>query len=1093
MKKIVIALLSVFALIAILALALQSPWGTEKAVSLLNEAVKNSGLTVEIGEIQGSLPHLVKLKEVRVTARGFSITFASLEARLSLLRLLKREIAFSLIKGDEVSWTESGEPIAIEKTGLPFLLNVKDFAFTNVRIPNRLLADFEGHLRIGKKNRYAFIDVTARTAEYPSASARLLLSIQRNGTAMARLNLAKEHLSLEATGQGHWSAFLAKEGKIQGRIKGSFEPLSLNFSGKYLRDQGYHIQMQTNHFKWTPFSGRLFTNLDVLEEGDALLVKATWRIPRLGLGTFTATEVRGSGEARYEQSAIQGSAALTGDYLANHWEAKSDFLWSKGSSWMFPAYQIATSALEIKGSLEVRPDMLLVGTTELTAAQIHPLAESLYGAGTGKALWYLVEQNGLPVQAAHLDGKGSLFYWNTLFAQEISFYSDLTEPFAKPKGTIYLDMEKAKWGTFVLDSASLETMSQGENWPFKLFIDGEWRHPLVLRLDGFWRYNNPDLLISLQNGTGSFFNHPLTLAAPASFEYSPTLFRLNDFALSFADGSVVASIQREGNNTDARIETKHLPLDFLSLNPLDVAIGGFFDFEGTLKERSNRLYGDFHATVAQMEVGKKDLLGGEGHLDGHFDQGRLDLTGRLTVRETPLFDLDLSLPVHLEVWPFKSQLLYNKSAKGHFALNGRIEDFLDFANLGTHRLEGECHSDLTLSNTLAYPILEGYIDFENGYYQNYSTGTELKNIRAEWFAEKDTLYLRHLTAQDAREKGSLTAKGQIRCLPSEKFPYRIETEFSRLSTKAFHLVSAEAGGKILLTGNLDKGLAKGEVHILETDITVPDRLPRQLPDLEVVYKHANKPPEPPQPAHRAPYPLFLDLSIDAPDGIFISGRGLNSEWKGNFHLGGTQTAIAAKGQIELIKGEFLFSGRRFKLTEGALFFSGIPNEMPFLNLAGSMDVKDITIVARLKGPLNNPQITLHSTPPLAMGTIMSYLLFGQDMSEINSFQALQLANSLSSLAGEGPDVLEATRRSLGVDRLQILTVPSPTEDGEDTIAVQVGKYVTEDVLVSFSQGAEDASTNISIAVELKGGLSFVLESQAAQEQGKFTLKWSRNY
>ena len=167
--------------------------------------------------------------------------------------------------------------------------------------------------------------------------------------------------------------------------------------------------------------------------------------------------------------------------------------------------------------------------------------------------------------------------------------------------------------------------------------------------------------------------------------------------------------------------------------------------------------------------------------------------------------------------------------------------------------------------------------------------------------------------------------------------------------------------------------------------------------------------------------------------------------------------------------------------------------MPFLNLAGRMDVRDVLITARLKGPLDNPQITLQSAPPLPMGTIMSYLLFGSDMSEINSFQALQLANSLSSLAGEGPDVLETTRRSLGVDRLRILNLPSQVEGGEDTIAVQVGKYVAEGVIVSYSQGADYTSGDISIEVEIDGGLSLQLESDQAHEQGKFTLRWSRNY
>ncbi len=167
--------------------------------------------------------------------------------------------------------------------------------------------------------------------------------------------------------------------------------------------------------------------------------------------------------------------------------------------------------------------------------------------------------------------------------------------------------------------------------------------------------------------------------------------------------------------------------------------------------------------------------------------------------------------------------------------------------------------------------------------------------------------------------------------------------------------------------------------------------------------------------------------------------------------------------------------------------------MPYLNLAAQIEVKDISITARLKGPLNNPQLTLQSVPPLPLSTIMSYLLFGQALAEINSFQALQLANSLASLAGQGPDVLESTRKALGVDRLNIVSVPSNDAEVEDAIAVQVGKYISEGVLVSYTQGAEDSSSNINIEIELKSGWVVQLESDQRQEQGKFTIKWNHNY
>ncbi len=1154
MRKIAIGILSLFFLLSLIGLAVQSPWGKGKAVSMLTEAIKNQGITVEVDDIQGALPHELLLKGVKLTSNSWSLSFGSLEIRLSLLRLLKREIAFSLIKGDHVRWEKKGETLSFDQSGLPFLLNVEKFQFTDVAIPNLFPANFEGFLRIGKKNRYAFFDISAHRLDEPNAAGRLLLSIQRDGQVLARVQLKTPSLQsltlaspiegalkVQAVGRGHWSSFVSPQGDIQGNLKGVFSPKfpqfqfdkfegPWNFSGQFIRHADHswtlpkvraknsffsckgeavfdasgnlaetELQIQSSHLKMNhplSFTGQLFAHLNMKREGETVLTKAAWRIPHLGVGAHVVNEVSGNIEGQLENETVKGTGLVTGEYRTEKWEAKANFDWVKGSSLNFSSYRIGTDALECKGNLEVRPDGLLAGITELNADQIHPLSESLYGKAVGKVIWFPLDRNGILLQAAQCDIRASDFYWNAFSAQEVSLYSDLIDPFHSLNGAVNLDLEKGKWKTLAIHTASLETNTQGENRPFTVQIDGEWKHPLSLQLDGYWQYNkDSELSISLQDGHGSFFNQLFRLASPISLEWSPSLFRLSDTTLQFSNGSLFVQIDRNGNHTEAHMTAKHMPLDFLSLNPLDVSIGGFFDFDASLKEQANQLGGNFRASLEQMEVvtqDPKDPMGASGNFEGTFERNRLNVKGALTVRESPLLNLDLSLPVHLEIWPFQADLLWNKDVQGTLKLHGRIEDFLDFADLGSHRLEGECNCDLKVYNTLALPLLEGYCDFENGYYQNYFTGTELKNIRAEWLAEKDTFYLRSLTAEDLPGKGSLSATGEIRMNSTAHFPYRFAVTISRFNFLTLDFIGAEAEGKLVLSGNRQQGLAKGDVTIIQTDVTIPERIPRQLPDLQVTYKNPTKPPAPPQPETREPYPLAFDLNIDAPDGIFITGRGLNSEWKGKFHIGGEQTALQAKGQIELIKGEFLFAGRKFKLTEGALIFSGIENEMPFFNLAGTMEVKNVFIVARMKGPLNNPQITLQSTPPLPMGTIMSYLLFGQEMSEINSFQALQLANSLASLAGEGPDVLEATRSSLGVDRLQIISVPGEIE-GEDTIAVQVGKYVTEDVLISVSQGAEDPSTNITIEVELKGGLSFVLESQASQEQGKFTLKWTKTY
>ncbi len=791
-------------------------------------------------------------------------------------------------------------------------------------------------------------------------------------------------------------------------------------------------------------AGRILVSLILTHEENGYQARIQWQIPNLVVDNQKIGPVRGKGNATLADRTLQG------DFLIDPY-AKASF------------------------NFTLRPDWLLEGTSAIDIENLQALhLPNIYGQLQAKGTWHAIDS----VQGLHLDATATDFYYGSFYAQRASLYSDLLDPFHAISGLIDIEVEKGKWHDLILDAASMETTRGTESWFFKLFAEGKWKHPLEIHMNGSW---SDRFKADIQSLTGTFYNHPFTLLDPVHLEWTQNTFRLPNVEIAIGDANVFVHMERDHDTTDARLRFNRLPLDFLSLNPLDVPIGGTLDLEADIHEENNRLKGSLRSSITQTLP-----LPATGTFQGQFDRDLLNLTGKLLVRERPLVDVDLSLPIHLSLWPFEATLLTHKNAKGRATFNGRVEEVLDFFDLGPHRLTGQCTCDLRFTNTLYRPLVEGSILFEDGFYENYYTGTQLRNIKADFLAEKNRIYLRNLTAED----GAFTAEGQIDLLQADLYPFRLDATFANLKFVEIDLVTATANGKIHIEGNTTSAVAKGDVEILKSELTIPDHIPRPIPDLQVVYKNPTHPVPPPQTEYH-PYPFHLDLHVSAPESITISGRGLSSEWKGDFDLGGTYTALAAKGKLELISGEFNFSSRSFRLTDGALSFSGVEHEMPYLNIAAEMETKGIVITARLKGALDNPQITLQSSPPLPLGSIMSYLLFGQDMSEISGFQALQLATSLASVAGTGPDIMESTRRSLGVDRLRVIS--EPTEEGGETVALQVGKYISKGVLVSFTQGAEDSSTNVSVEVELKGNLVFQVESDQRQEQGKFTLKWSWHY
>lgn len=847
--------------------------------------------------------------------------------------------------------------------------------------------------------------------------------------ASAQISLRLNLKTSSATFSAHSNLFNAKGNAV---FSPAFELLSANvqIDGRLLS------------------SGRLLAAVHLRKEEGGYFAKGAWQTTGLAFNDWTVGPLKGEGEIFLKDRTLKGT--LTAEPLA-----KAVF------------------------DLKVRPDWLIVGTSEIDLENLQILhIPEMYGKLHAKASWDAADQ----VQGVHLDAALNDFYYKSLFAKTISLYSDLNDPFHHLNGLFDIEAEKLKWHHLELDAASLETVSQGKNWPFRLFAEGTLRHPFELHAEGGWENGG---LFQIENLNGVFLGTPFALEQAIQMTATQDAFRIPEAGFSVGKGSAFIDIDRRKKETNARIQLNAIPLDFLSFNPLEVAVQGTMTLNALIKEKNHKLQGNLKALLDQTLP-----IAAFGEFDGKFDGDSLQLKGTVAIQNTPFLNADLSIPIHFSMHPFGAEILFHKNAKGSLSINGQIEEILDYFDLGPHRLEGHLLGNIHFRNTLYRPLIEGRLYFENGAYENYYSGTQLKNIEAEFLAEKNILYMRSLTAADEPGTGKFTANGEIHLLQSDRYPFRIDAHLDHLKFAEIDLVSASADGKVRLEGNALSAVAKGDVRILKSELAIPDHIPRPLPNLEVVYRNQIHPIIQPQVEYK-PYPLHLDLNVTAPADVFISGRGLSSNWKGNFHLGGTYTSLAAKGTLELIEGEFNFSSRSFKLIEGSLALSGIEHQMPSLNLAGTMQMKGITITARLKGALDNPQLTLQSSPPLPLGSIMSYLLFGQDISEIGGFQALQLATSLASFAGTGPDVMETTRRSLGVDRLRIIT--DPTEEGGETVALQVGKYISKGVLVSFTQGTEESSTNISVEIELKDNFVFQIESDQHQEQGKFTLKWNLNY
>lgn len=197
-------------------------------------------------------------------------------------------------------------------------------------------------------------------------------------------------------------------------------------------------------------------------------------------------------------------------------------------------------------------------------------------------------------------------------------------------------------------------------------------------------------------------------------------------------------------------------------------------------------------------------------------------------------------------------------------------------------------------------------------------------------------------------------------------------------------------------------------------------------------------------------PARLDVTINAPNQVFVRGRGVDAELGGRVRMTGTGNNLVPIGQLELIRGRVDLLGRRFTMTEGLIELQG--TMIPVLRLVAETVREGITTRIVIDGDLRDPEIRFESSPPLPDEEVLSQLLFGRGLESISALQAAQLANAVAVLAGRGSAGLVGNlRNAAGLDDLDLTT----DEDGN--ISARAGRYLSRNVYTDVSIDAEGKS------------------------------------
>jgi Uncharacterized protein conserved in bacteria len=376
------------------------------------------------------------------------------------------------------------------------------------------------------------------------------------------------------------------------------------------------------------------------------------------------------------------------------------------------------------------------------------------------------------------------------------------------------------------------------------------------------------------------------------------------------------------------------------------------------------------------------------------------------------------------------------------------------------QLSGTANFDARISGALASPQFSGAVSTSGAGYVDPELNLRLTNIAGRIALNGTSANVESLTASLATG-GSLSASGSVGL--SGGMPANLSLNINSARYADGSLFVATLSGGLTLTGNLTGSpLLSGNVLVEQANIIVPESLGGGAELIDVQHRRTPGPVQ--QTLDRARIDertgmsaagggpnLLLDINVNAPNQIFIRGRGLDAEVGGSVRLTGPLTAIHPVGAFSLTRGRLAILGQRVTFESGTVTLLGDLD--PQLNFVARTEGDDITVFVIVAGRASDPDITFSSNPALPQDEVLSRLIFNRSMGELSPIQLAQLAAAAAELVGGGGGggLVESLRGAAGLADLDIVT------DDAGNVGVQAGTYIQDNVYLGVTAGANGQS------------------------------------
>lgn len=379
---------------------------------------------------------------------------------------------------------------------------------------------------------------------------------------------------------------------------------------------------------------------------------------------------------------------------------------------------------------------------------------------------------------------------------------------------------------------------------------------------------------------------------------------------------------------------------------------------------------------------------------------------------------------------------------------------------------GMLTSTVRFNGTLGDPLLSGSLQLKQGELDLYRLNLALRALQLNAELNNDQL---QFTAQSNAGQGVVNASGNL--------GWRNNQLFGQLQLKGDKLLVADLPEyHVLASPDLTFDIAdravsvKGEVLIPSAKLQPKDITGAVQTSADARFKSDKIF------TRESGWNISSSVAIRLGDDVQFDGLGLQGKLGGsvatNLRTGNTP---AGRGELNVSNGVYEAYGRKLDIKRGRLLYDDTALDNPGLDIQAERKINDITVGVYVRGVLRDPRLQFYSDPTLSQTQIVSYLLVGKPLDELQSGEASTVKSASSSLALQGGGYLAAQLgRHVGLEEVGVET------DTNNQQSFVLGKFLSPRLFVSYGISLTEAINTLKLRYTLSD--HWTLKTEAGEEK-----------